>query len=173
MAKVVSRRAPPLHEDWAILFIEPLPHHQVRFSDIRDVANEFLLQHKRVHIREIQKSHLREVLVCFHHIYNRDNLIAQSPHPYGDVAFSFVKHNKGHNWRLMEYNRECWIKLMGFPQDFWSTHHIQCAIASFGMVLTWEDDPSNLARLLVKARVTDLEDVPKHLVFSEFEGFAG
>jgi hypothetical protein len=40
-------------------------------------------------------------------------------------------------------------------------------------VLTWDDGSSNLTRLLVKARVTNLEDVPRHLVFSETEGFIG
>jgi hypothetical protein len=42
-----------------------------------------------------------------------------------------------------------------------------------GRVLTWEDDPANLARILVKARVTNLEDVPRHIVFSETDGFQG
>jgi hypothetical protein len=46
MARVVSRKAPPMHDDWALLFIEPLPQHHVSFGAIRDVANEFLLQHK-------------------------------------------------------------------------------------------------------------------------------
>jgi hypothetical protein len=65
----------------------------------------------------------------------------------------------------MEYNRECWIMMMSFPLDFWASDHIQNDIAAFGKLLTWEDDPSNLTRLLVKARVTDLEDVPKFIVF--------
>jgi hypothetical protein len=29
----------------------------------------------------------------------------------------------------MEYNRECWIILLGFSLDFWSIEHIQSAIA--------------------------------------------
>jgi hypothetical protein len=33
---------------------------------------------------------------------------------------------------------------------------IQNAIGSFGNVLMWENDRSHLARLLVRARVTDL-----------------
>jgi hypothetical protein len=50
---------------------------------------------------------------------------------------------------------------------------LQHAIASFGKLLTWEEDKSNRNRLLVKARVTDLEDVPKHIVMSENDGFQG
>jgi hypothetical protein len=120
----------------------------------------------------MQKSHLAQALVRFEHIYDRDNLITHSPHPYGDVYFSFLKHNEGH-WKALEYNQECWIMLLGFPLDFWATYHIHNVIASFGKVLTWEDDPSNLSRLLVKARVTDLEDIPKNSVFFETNGFLG
>jgi hypothetical protein len=56
--------------------------------------------------------------VRFEHIYDRDNLIAQSPLPYGDITLFFVKHNKGRNWRLMEFNRESWLMLLSFPLDF-------------------------------------------------------
>jgi hypothetical protein len=51
--------------------------------------------------------------------------------------------------------------------------HVQSTIASFGRVLHWEEDHANLARMLVKARVTDLESVPRFIVLSEAEGFLG
>jgi hypothetical protein len=63
--------------------------------------------------------------------------------------------------------------LLGVPLNFWTTEHIQRVIASFGRVLHWEDDHSNLARVLVKARVTNLEEVPGHIILSEAEGFLG
>jgi hypothetical protein len=173
MTRAVARRQPPLHEDWAILTIQPLPQHEVHFPVVKEIVREFLVQHKGVRVRDIQRSHLGQVLVRFEHIYDRESLVALSPHPYGDAYFSFSKHNEGRNWRLMEYNRECWLMLLGFPLDFWTTDHIQHAIASFGRVLTWEDDSSNLTRLLVKARVRNLEDVPRHIVFTETEGFVG
>jgi hypothetical protein len=94
--------------------------------------------------------------VRFDHIYDRDNLIAQCPLPYGDVAFTFTKHNEGRNWKLIEFNRESWLMLLGFPADFWAIEHIQSILAPFGRVLHSEEDHSNLARILVKARVTDL-----------------
>jgi hypothetical protein len=107
MARVVARREPYVNEDWAILSIEPLPQALVIFASVREVSLEFLIQHKRLQIRDIQRSHLGQALVRFVHIYDRDRLITQSPHPYGDVFFSFTKHNEGRNWRRLEYNREC------------------------------------------------------------------
>jgi hypothetical protein len=60
---------------------------------------------------------------------------------------------------------------MGFPLDHWNHECIQSAIGSFGRLLLWENNRTNLARLLVKARVTELEVVPHFLVISKVEGF--
>jgi hypothetical protein len=60
--------------------------------------------------------------------------------------------------------------LFGFPVDYWSNDCIQSAIASFGRVLLSENDRRKLARLLVKARVTDLNDVPHFIVLTEADG---
>jgi hypothetical protein len=112
----------------------PLSHSQdeVIFANIREASLEFLTQHKRIQIRGIQRSHLGQDLVCFVHIYDRDHLITQSPHPCYDVLFSFTNNNEGRNWRLMEYNRECWLMLLGFALDDMSQENIQHAITSCG-----------------------------------------
>jgi hypothetical protein len=63
--------------------------------------------------------------------------------------------------------------LMGFPLDYWDNETIQNSIASFGRMLLWENDRSHLTRLLVKARVSDLHDVPHFILLTEGEGFMG
>jgi hypothetical protein len=40
-------------------------------------------------------------------------------------------------------------------------------------LLLLENDRAHLARLIVKARVTELEDVPHFIVFSKAKGFQG
>jgi hypothetical protein len=107
MVRACTRRAMLTHEDWAIVCIDPPPENEVHFSNVKDVIHEFLVHHIWVCIRDIQRSHLGQALVRFEHIYDRDNLIAQSQLPYGDITLSFVKHNEGRNWRLMKFNREC------------------------------------------------------------------
>jgi hypothetical protein len=41
MARSVTRRLSPLHEDWAIINIQPLPDHEVTFPAVRDVVREY------------------------------------------------------------------------------------------------------------------------------------
>jgi hypothetical protein len=61
--------------------------------------------------------------------------------------------------------------LLGSPLDYWNNDHIQSALASFGRMLMWENDRDHLARLMVIACVSDLQDVPYFLVLTKAEGF--
>ena len=49
MSRSISRRLPPMHEDWAIINIHPLPEHEVLFPVIR----EYLVEHRRLGARDI------------------------------------------------------------------------------------------------------------------------
>jgi hypothetical protein len=63
--------------------------------------------------------------------------------------------------------------LLGFPLDYRSSEYLQAAIRSFGRLILWEEDQSNISRTLLRVRVTSLDEVPQFIVFSEAEGFAG
>jgi hypothetical protein len=63
--------------------------------------------------------------------------------------------------------------LLGFPFDYWTHEHIQNATGAFGRLIMWEADHSNITRLLLRARVTSLEEVPRFIVFCVSEGFKG
>jgi hypothetical protein len=95
--------------------------------------------------------------------------------PQQALGFSFnvIRHNEAWNQCALYFNHECWFLLLGFPLDFWTHEHIQNAIGSFGMVLMWDPDPTNVTKLLVRARVTSLQEVPQFIVFSVAEGFQG
>jgi hypothetical protein len=107
MVRAVTRRQPPTHEDFAIISIHPLPQQPLQFLAVREIVHEFLEEHLNVRIREIQRTHLGQALVRFVHAHDRDLLIHTSPHPYGDVSFSLVRHNRARNWRAMHFNQEC------------------------------------------------------------------
>jgi hypothetical protein len=84
-------------------------------------------------------------------------LINNSPHPCGSVSFTVVRHNTARNWRAIQLNQDCWLMLLVF---YWNNDSILSALASFGRILMWENDRDHLARLMVWARVSDLQYVP-------------
>lgn len=104
-----------------------------------------------VRVACIQPSTLGQALVKFEYLFDRDRLVFNSPHHFNDTQFTFVKHNEGRNYRAVEFNRECWLMLMGFPLDYWNNASVQSANGFFGRVLAWEDDQNHLARLIVRA----------------------
>jgi hypothetical protein len=135
MARAVVRQTQALHEDFAIVSVHPLPHNAMQFRPVREVVREFLDDHMGAKVRDIQPTHLGQALVQFVHIHDRDSLVNNSLHPYDDVEFSLVRHNQGRNWQALNFNRECWLMLMGFPLDYWNNEAIQSVLASFGRVI--------------------------------------
>jgi hypothetical protein len=93
----VTRRLPPMHEDWAIINIQPLPDHEVTFPAVRDVVREYLVEHRRLGVRDIQRSHLGQVLVQFSSVLERDNLVLLGPQQYLDATFTAQRHNDAWN----------------------------------------------------------------------------
>lgn len=163
----------PLNEDVAIITIHPMPPHEVQFPVIYDIVREFVVEHMRVEIKEIQPCHLGQAFVRFEYVHDRDRLVHTSPHHHSGLEFSLAKHNQGRNWTSINFNRECWLMLLGFPLDYWDQLSVENAIGSFGRLVSWEKDLSHLARIILRARVVDLESVPEFIVMTEGEGFLG
>lgn len=121
------------HEDWAIVTINPLPD-EVFFQNVRDVVEEFLLS-VHAYVRDIQECPFGEAYVQFVRVRDRDRLVRGSPHAFGNIFLSFVKHNEGRNWRRAYFNRDVWLLLTGVPFDFWTTEYLTHAISKFGRLL--------------------------------------
>jgi hypothetical protein len=63
--------------------------------------------------------------------------------------------------------------ILGFNVDYWKQKDIEKAIADFGKLLVWEEDPNHPARIIVKARVAELTEIPWFIVCFEGEDFEG
>jgi hypothetical protein len=63
--------------------------------------------------------------------------------------------------------------LLGVNIDFWSDIQINKILGGHGQVIAWEEDPNHVARVLVKARVVSLEEIPWFIVSTEGPGFNG
>jgi hypothetical protein len=93
---VVLPRRGRKHEDFAIATITPMPPGQVHFANVRDVLMDFLAS-VRVGFKSVQKCPFGQAYIQVAHLRDRDMLVNNSPHVFGDISISFTKHNKGIN----------------------------------------------------------------------------
>lgn len=59
--------------------------------------------------------------------------------------------------------------LLGLPLDYWEEEYIDTVVGPFGSMLSQHKDPEQRTKLLVKARVVDLEPIPHFIVFTDAE----
>lgn len=171
--RVVMLRPRPKHQNLAIVSINPMPEHQVTFHAIRDVVTDYLNNVQHVEFTNIQPTHLGQAYIRFRNVYDKDRLIQKSPLQFGDITISFVDHNKGRNLCAVNFNRECWLLLLGFLPDYREDQYVVNSISPFDHVMSWVDDENHMSRLLVRARVIDYESIPQFIVMTEGEGFQG
>ena len=63
--------------------------------------------------------------------------------------------------------------LMGLLEDYWEDEFIDTVLRPFARTIRWDTDPDHLTRLIVRARVIDLESIPHFSVFSDGPGYNG
>jgi hypothetical protein len=83
MAQAVMRPPPRVHEDYAIISIDPIPPIPLQFQTVREVVEEFLDEHMHVGFRDIRPTHLGQALVRFENIFDRGMLVNNSPPIWG------------------------------------------------------------------------------------------
>nr|TKW09091.1 hypothetical protein SEVIR_6G069600v2 [Setaria viridis] len=173
-ARVVHPRATPRNENLAIVTVTNLPPGEILFGPLRNVILQFLEHDLGLEVLDVQRCPFGrgQAYVRLGRPSDRDALIAQSPHFRNGFAFLFVQHNRAANARRVTFNRECWLMLIGFPLDSCSVREIEDAICSFGRMILWQKD-NVLARVIIKARVTELTDIPHYLILSEGDDFEG
>lgn len=64
------------------------------------------------------------------------------------------------------------LMLIGFPPDNRNLDDIRDMIKPFGRLICWQKD-GVLARIFIKARVTELTDVPHYIIYSEGDDHEG
>lgn len=173
-ARVVTDRAVPANEDLAIVSITNLPAGEIPFTDIRAAILDLVEGRYELRVTDIQRCPLGrgQAYIRLSRASDRDSLVHHSPHLFHGLSIDFVNHDRGPNARRVLFNRECWLMLIGYPVDDHSLEDIKNAIKSFGRLILWQKD-NVLGRIIIKARVTDLVDVPHYLILSEGEDFEG
>jgi len=178
MVRTMAPRRPVLrNEDLAVLTIHPIPGNPLFFPTVEEVINDFCVD-KRVEIKEVQRCHMGQAFVRFQHEFDRDRFVLNSPHLFGGSYFTFVKHNQARNWRSVMFNHECWIMMLGLPEDYYEDDFIDAVLGPFARLISWYKERTAIdsvvvTRLIVKARVVDLEDIPHFSVFTDSLGLNG
>ena len=72
----------------------------------------------------------------------------------------------------MDFNQDCWLMLLGYLNDYWEQEYVDTVIGPFRKAISWDGNDAHLTRIIVKARVTNLESVPHFIVFSDTKGYA-
>jgi hypothetical protein len=119
---VAQSRLVPCNESLAIAIITPLPGNALNFAVVREVLREFLVDHERVPILDIQPTHLGQAFVCFASNHIRDSFVLESLHPFDDVNISFACHNQG---RRVNFNCEVMLMLLGLHADYWEDGYVE------------------------------------------------
>ena len=122
---------PHRHEDWVIATIHPLPA-DAPFPNVRDVLEEFIVEHRQLGLRDIQRCPFGEAYVRLTRVRDRDKLVLDSPHEFGGVFITFVKHDEGRNHKRVHFNRTVWLLMTGVPFDFRNTEDLACVVSKFG-----------------------------------------
>lgn len=99
MCRVVVGHVQPANSDLAIAVLNPMPQGQMNFGDIRWILDDFLRNHVQIPFRSMQPCPFGQAYVRFNYIHERDLLIQQSPHQYGNGTISFLPHNRAWNNR--------------------------------------------------------------------------
>ena len=94
-------------------------------------------------------------------------MVQLSPMVFGNIEIKFVKHDQGSNWRAIDFNDDVWMLMMGFPDDYKTERHIHNAINDFGRVVLWEESEHFPGRVMVRARVTSVHEVPQFLLYTD------
>lgn len=163
---VAPTRPPANNEDLAVVTFDPLPGNVLNFGAVRNTIRQFLWG-KHIHPRDILPSHLGQAFVRFAHVYERDNMVRQSPMPAGNMMISFVKHNEARNWRRVYFDDDCWVMMLGFLEDYKTERHIQNAVSEFGQLILWEESSAYPGRVMARVRVTSAQGVPQFIAYSD------
>jgi hypothetical protein len=94
---------------------------------------------------------------------HRDVLIASNVRDIEGVLIRLIRHDHGRNRRDHPYTRFGWIMMLGFPLDY----SIDQAVASFGRLVSWHNNPRKLGFVLVKCLYNSVNSVPRSLVLRQ------
>ncbi|CAN6305432.1 unnamed protein product [Urochloa humidicola] len=152
------------NEDLAIALTTP-PVDKEDFHQMAYALHLFLRDEHHVRNPEVQQCPMGEAFVQFGCPLERLKFLKSSPLQFGQYLVRFIKHDEGDNARAIDMDREVWLMLLCYPNDFRDDSEIDKAIAGFA-ILKHIHRSSNASRVVIKALVNKEDDIPDDIVVS-------
>lgn len=101
------------------------------FPQLAGRLHSFLQAVHLVRHLEIQRCPLGDAYVRFGNPLERERLFQASPMPFGQYTLRFIKHDDGVNACATDMDREVWLMLLAYPNDYRSDEEIHKALSGF------------------------------------------
>lgn len=134
MRRVVIGHVAQQNNDMAIVNLHPMPEGPMNFMAVHNIIEDFL-NHRGIGFRSMQPCPFGQAYVRFNYILQRDLLIDETPHHFGNGTISFLPHNRAWNNCTALMTHEVWIMMLGLNLDLWTQPLIDKAVSSFERLL--------------------------------------
>ncbi|CAO2148273.1 unnamed protein product [Urochloa humidicola] len=144
-------------------------------EDFYPMANTlyfFLRDEHFVRNPEIQLCPMGEAFVRFGSPLECLKFLKGPPLQFGQYQLCFIKHDEGANARTIDMDREAWLMLLCYPNDYRDDSEIERSLAGFA-ILTHIHRSSNASRVVVKVLVNKEDDIPVEIVVSPWRFSTG
>ncbi|KAG8065205.1 hypothetical protein GUJ93_ZPchr0004g40149 [Zizania palustris] len=106
-------------------------------------------------------------------IFQRDWLVSAGPFWIGERLVRFVKHDEAVNHKNSPASRIGWVMFFAFPLDFKDINFLEQVVASFGKILYWHSEDSNLSRVLLKVLFDSTINIPRSITVKSCHSMNG
>lgn len=94
MRRVITGNLCHVNNDLSIALINPLPHVQMNFNDIRTTLADFLNIQMGMPFQSIQPCPFGQAYVSFSRVSHHDAMINNGPHQFANAHITFIPHDK-------------------------------------------------------------------------------
>jgi hypothetical protein len=108
-------------------------------------------------------------LFKFSTVLARDRIV-QNLHPAfpGPGVLSFINQDEARNASSLAEPLQCWVMLLGIPQQLIVQECIEAMVRSFGGVLLfWHEPDHSNEKVILKCLVEDLDHIPRDITYGK------
>ncbi|XP_052133792.1 uncharacterized protein LOC127752454 isoform X2 [Oryza glaberrima] len=170
---IITDDPPKRHEGIAVAVLEPPPPPK-QYEHFLHIVVEYVQNTLGFHVLDTSR-HASEF--AYVHIASpvlRDALVLGGPYVVNEqFVLRFVNHDNTSTCQNSPPVRESWVMFLDFPLDLQTDSIVDKAVGTFGRLLHWSNGPRFRGRVLAKAILSMVEEVPSKIVIKKYTSFGG